>query len=219
MCEKYEINFLDPGKVLVFADCLFDRNSKLKYIQNDISLINRVFGSLNFSVETYLDLESDELKNKITQVANDDYTGSCIICIFSTHGDLNFIKTNDGREMSLNEIVNQLTEENTLLNKPKLVFIDATHAANRLEIFPENIFNLDSDLKNDILIEYVSIKNDPIIKNDGSVFIQKLCRSIGLNSDDITSILSNINKDIVSDSTTCLARFVSSLKKKFLFPK
>ncbi|RNA41661.1 hypothetical protein BpHYR1_052773 [Brachionus plicatilis] len=220
MSEKYDINYWNPGKVLVFADGQFERESKLKYIQSDIGLISRVFGSLNYKIEVFIDLTSDQLRTKILQETREDFTDySCLVCFFSTHGDLHYINDKNGQNFSILEILLRFLEVESLSDKPKFFFIDAGHASMNMEITSESLFELDSHSKNDILIEYTSTTNyESDSNNEGSLFIQKLCKSIGTNKEgDILEILSTLNSQLMEKNPRQLASFDSSLKKKFFF--
>ena len=134
----YKINYSNPGTVVIFNNKDFkdendDKSNKDRLgSEKDVEKLEMIFKKLNYFVNSHINTTAKEMKDLIKMYADRDHKeSSCFICFVMSHGtkqrkDKWYIKGSDWENVNVyNEIINAFKSTKTLINKPKLFFIQA----------------------------------------------------------------------------------------------
>ncbi|CAF0840247.1 unnamed protein product [Brachionus calyciflorus] len=157
----YQIDYLNPGKVLIFANSIFDNPNinNLNYVQVDVDNIYNLFNNLNYNVKKFENKTTEEIRKIISDKAKNDYTSySSFICFLTSHGSYGDYLAKDG-DISISEFINLFKNVESLQGKPKLFFIDACRILNHhmnIDKFLESLVFEARDIGSD---DYIKIWN------------------------------------------------------------
>ncbi|CAL8321991.1 unnamed protein product [Merluccius merluccius] len=208
------------------------RHKNREGTQIDEESLRRVFEWLGFNVEVLPDATRDQMVASIRELASRNHSGlDCVACFILSHGQQDVVYGVDGKEVSLMELTNQLSELQcaSLRGKPKLFFIQACQGHQRQQAFyiqedgpsgpsgPSGPGDICIDAVSpsesvpygsDLLIATATIPSFVSLRDtkQGTWFIQSLCRKIVQMvpcGHDLITILTRVNDDVsqMRDST------------------
>ena len=130
------------------GDPELERHGSLKDVQN----VEKTFNKLGFSVYSYSDLTSNEMKKLFADVGNKDHSKTNLVFfVIMSHGDID-VKTNhdlilcsDNRPVKLADLIQPVKECVSLRGKPKVIFVQACRGDTE---FSPQIENKNSSKKN-----------------------------------------------------------------------
>ena len=96
--------------------------------EKDITSLRKLFEWLHFEVATFENLKSAEMLNLLRSYSRMDHTPyDCFVCCISSHGCPKGIYGTDGKQLDVDRLTDLFRGEScqSLINKPKLFFIDA----------------------------------------------------------------------------------------------
>ena len=101
------------------------KNLELKSYEMDKTSLASTFEWLNFDVETYDELASNDMMDKINELAKEDYSElECFVLIIMSHGgDGGRIQGTDNKFVEINKIIEKFVTAKSLNGIPKLFFI------------------------------------------------------------------------------------------------
>nr|AEK20823.1 caspase-3 [Spodoptera exigua] len=98
---------------------------------NDVKSLKTIFGNLGFEVIVLKDLEYSDIIKNLTAIASKDHSKTSCICItILTHGDKGGEVHAADRPYLLTDIMAIFEKQLSLVNKPKLFFVQACRGAN-----------------------------------------------------------------------------------------
>ncbi|RNA05561.1 hypothetical protein BpHYR1_012466 [Brachionus plicatilis] len=134
MSDKYCVYIPKPGKVFIFANGYFNRNSKVEdqpNIHNDIELIEKTFANLGYDIQKKIEASSKEIEEHLTEIKSTDFSNySCVIIFIDSNGDLDKIYGNDGKMVFVRRFFESFKQNQTLRDRSKLFFIDVCGGEN-----------------------------------------------------------------------------------------
>lgn len=225
--EYYTMTQRPVGYCLIINNCNFRSTSMLTNrtgTDKDRDDLTRVFRKMHFLVDVRNDLQAADMLNVMKEFAQKDHSRmDAFVCCILSHGAHSSVLGTDGKEILIWDLTLPPAESRTLVNKPKLFFIQGCrgsrlHEGLRIETGQENItadggYEKDAQmvvqhsipLEADFLIgmstveHYVSFRNT----TNGSFYIQELCRQLENlcpRKVDILSILISVNREVSKKS-------------------
>uniref|UniRef100_A0A8B9GN82 Caspase-6 n=1 Tax=Astyanax mexicanus TaxID=7994 RepID=A0A8B9GN82_ASTMX len=128
--EEYQMNFKRRGSALIFNHEYFFWMLRLKArtgTATDKRNLTERFTELGFNVESYDNLNENDMMDKIRQAAEADHTDSdCFVCVFLSHGRDGHIFASD-KMVNIKEITDlfRRAECRSLVGKPKIFIFQA----------------------------------------------------------------------------------------------
>merc|ERR1712150_40558 len=177
------------NKCFIFSNCFKGTDYALPQNEIDEANITKAFEWLNFDVHDYPNLGEHELKSAIRTVLSEDYSeDDCVVRFFLSHGWKDKILfTNDGRNISINDFVQNFINCKQLNGKAKLFFVSASRGNNLMETVDvsedDKVSTADSKkIKKakdaDVFIYFPTTEGNKVGSDDskGSYFVDTLCR-------------------------------------------
>ena len=228
----YNIDYSKPGIVLIINNQNFIGGEERKGSEKDVERILGTFKILNFKPEPFRNQTSQQIKELIESYSKKDYSeDSCFLCFIMSHGENGKILSSDEKLIDLKaDIIKPFKSNKTLVNKPKLFFIQACRVngmstIERLHI-SHDLYKQDSNTDTDasklpkdadILYSYATVEGYVAIRdpNKGSWYIQILCDVISEKaaSEEFSHILLEVNNRM-ADKQIVISSFESQLRKK-----
>jgi len=243
--DMYPLNFATPGCLFIFNNRNFQNGlEEREGSELDVQRLFDTFGELNFDVECYINKTAKQLRTCIKKISNEtDYTniGSILIFIMS-HGKENKIFGTDGEEVDLSEFIDPFKTVESLKEKPKLFFVNASRES-RMTPVHDNAVEMDAAQEGNVhLNETAKIKIDAdcfygfstvdnyfSIKESKKVswFVQLFCDMIEQHKStrDLLGIMTKVNdlvkrkEAIDEDGRLVKMQSTCTLRKDFYFSK
>uniref|UniRef100_A0A672LZC9 Uncharacterized protein n=1 Tax=Sinocyclocheilus grahami TaxID=75366 RepID=A0A672LZC9_SINGR len=179
------------------------------------------YGTCFFKVEVRDDLQASDMQNVIKEFSERYHSKmDAFVCCILSHGEKGSVLGIDGKPVPIRELTQPFAECHTLVNKPKLFFIQACQGnkaqqgmwmAEEQESTREETFKEDSHTAAspnvpkdaDFLIGIATVKYYKSFRHttDGSIFFLELCKQLEsgcLWKEDILSILTKVNRIVSS---------------------
>ncbi|XP_043097683.1 caspase 8, apoptosis-related cysteine peptidase, like 1 isoform X2 [Puntigrus tetrazona] len=222
--EFYSMSNRPLGHCLIINNFNFEKTSlgNRKGTDKDKENLIRVFKNMFFEVEVCDDLQASDMQNVIKELAERDHSkmGAFVCCILS-HGEKGSVLGIDGKPVLIRKLTQPFAECHTLVNKPKLFFIQACQgneaqqgvwmADGQENTREEGTFEEDSHTgashsipkDADFLIGIATVERYKSFRHtkDGSIFIQELCKHLESGcrkKEDILSVLTKVNRIVSS---------------------
>ena len=208
--KTYPIDYSRPGVVIIFNNETFTKHPKRKGSEKDVSSLLDLFVRLNYDVLTYKNKNAADMRRAIRDYATKDYLSSvgCLLVFIMSHGNNGTIISQDSLEIDLDEFMNPLKTNKSLIGKPKLFFIQACRGGNLMSgIQTDDPFELlrkyhdnNSTLPvgADFLISFATVEGYMSLRDltEGTWYIQMLCKAIERDErgQDISQVLRCTNR-------------------------
>jgi caspase 3 len=212
----YNVDYSKPGLVLIINNQNFVCTEERKGSDKDVDRILDTFENLNFKTRSFMNQTKQQMKELVENYSKRDYSNdSCFICFIISHGDNGQILCSDEMLIDLKkEIIKPFQINQTLVNKPKLFFIQACRGngvmpnIESLDIsydLIEEDSNIETDackipIGADFLYSYATVEGYKAFRdrNRGSWYIQILCDLISNKaaSEELSRILLEVNDRI-----------------------
>jgi hypothetical protein len=128
----YNVDYSKPGLVLIINNQNFVRTEERKGSDKDVNRILDTFENLNFKTRSFMNQTKKQMKDLVETYSQRDYSNdSCFVCFIMSHGDNGKILCSDEMQIDLKkEIIKPFQMCRSLVNKPKLFFIQACSGDN-----------------------------------------------------------------------------------------
>lgn len=217
--------------LVILNQHVFQKTRYFKYQQpttrngteQDVKALRSLFGGLGFEVIMFKDLDYEGIIKNLTAVATRDHTKTACICItILTHGDKGGELHASDRPYLLSDIITIFEKQRSLINKPKLFFVQACRGGN---IDAGNTVKLDSESEcvlsipthADFLILYSTVEDYLSYRDaNGSWMIQALCDIVSKHYEDLDLLhmITLINKKVAYERVTYTPRNSETNNKK-----
>lgn len=201
----------------------------------DAALVSRSFRKLGFNAEMHKDKTALEMHNIIKKEAKGDHSDEdCFAIFILTYGNEGFIYGADELELVLDTLIAEMKTCETLVGKPKLIFVDATHKDKGLHDQVRSDGEKGQTSKKKIPIEADFLYSYSTIQgfqseslrtsNNDSLYVNTLCSQLDKfgREKEISQILTKVNAEVVKkekNPSEQMPSFVSMLRKQVYFPK
>lgn len=208
--------------------------------EKDKKSLSEVFSKLGFRVEVKNDLDGNEIFETVRSYSMKNYENNdCFICCIMSHGNKGFVYGTDGQCVSIKKLTSCFCRSSchSLDGKPKLFFIQACQGSETQKCVPAesdacNASNDTNVTKGDLIpgepdfllgmatVLHCLAFRDP---NEGSWYIQSLCKELIANyqrGEDILSILTKVNRQLSENCApdrTQMPQPWTTLSKKLVF--
>ncbi|XP_076838094.1 caspase-7-like [Brachyhypopomus gauderio] len=248
--EEYAMSSEPRGVCVIisnenFTDAKLNRPGSRK----DADALEDVFRFLGFEVEVHKDLSAEKMKKLMLKYSKQQHDGDCWVCCVLSHGNSEGVLGCEGNLCPTEDIFSPFNGKNcpSLLNKPKIFFIQACRGSKKQEKCEvsddsgptpntsKKFYTIPED--SDFLFARSTVDGYRAYRcdNEGSWFIQSLCKHLRVGSeggDDILTVLTRVNDEVskkegkVKDKqtgeyydakATPIASF--TLRKKLIFRK
>lgn len=115
-----------PGLALIFNYKIFKNHPEMerKYSHLDVVRLKHTLNMYNFSTEDFLDKTESETKSILREWSKKNYQNENSFLLFlMSHGHTGTVETSDCAKMNINEFLNPFKRNDSLMNKPKLFFV------------------------------------------------------------------------------------------------
>jgi caspase 3 len=231
--NAYNVDYSKPGLVLIINNQNFVQTEERKGSDKDVDRIMDTFENLNFKTRSFMNQTKQQMKDLVENYSKKDYSNdSCFVCFIMSHGDNGKILCSDEVLIDLKkEIIKPFQINQTLVNKPKLFFIQACRGngvmphIERLNISHDLIrqtSNIETDaikipMHADLLYSYATVEGYVALRdrNRGSWYVQILCDVISNKaaSEEFSHILLEVN-DRMAEKEIVISSFECQLRKK-----
>ena len=225
----YNINYNEPGIIVIFNNSFNNTDFERKGSENDVSRLIDVFEDVNFKIEAHFDLKATMLRKLIKEYGQRDYSDKgCFICVIMSHGSNGKIKSSDNQDINITEFFDPFKTNMSLKGKPKLFFIQACRGENESsnhdgseqlerdsEELEEDSVSSKIHFEADFLFGNATVKGYYALRdvNSGSLYIQKLCDVIcQYPEEEISQLLTRVNN--LANRKIMMPNFKSQLRKK-----
>ena len=132
----YNMDYSKPGIVLIINNQNFVGGEERTGSEKDVDRILDTFEKLNFKTRSVMSQKLQQIKDLIENYSKKDYSkDSCFICFIMSHGEYGKILSSDEKLIDLKaDIIKPFKSNKTLVNKPKLFFIQACRGKNVMPI-------------------------------------------------------------------------------------
>ena len=206
--------------------------------EQDVKKISGLFKSFGFQTSVYEDLDSRKMEYLLESVAREDHSRhDCFVLIIMSHGALGSIYGVDGMPVRCAEIKSMFKPGKcpSLLNKPKIFFFQACQGEQSMDGHAAPVADVD-DIETDGHVEHATTSTpseaDFLIcystvpgyisyrsRKTGSFFINLVADNLLKlhRSEDVLSIMTNVNAELAKHSLNQTGMPVSTLRKKVFF--
>ncbi|XP_016304622.1 caspase 8, apoptosis-related cysteine peptidase, like 1 [Sinocyclocheilus anshuiensis] len=197
----YSISNRPLGYCLIINNYNFERTSlgNRRGTDKDKDVLTRVFENMFFKVEVRVDLQASDMQNVIKEFSERYHSKmDAFVCCILSHGEKGSVLGIDGKPVPIRELTQPFAECHTLVNKPKLFFIQACQgneaqqgmwmAEEQESTREEGTFKEDSHTAAspnvpkdaDFLIGIATVKYYKSFRHttDGSIFFLELCKQL-----------------------------------------
>ncbi|NXK91309.1 CASP8 protein, partial [Formicarius rufipectus] len=210
--EKYKMENIPRGYCVILNNLHYNRKRMVK----DGEAVKRVFKWLQFETVEHMDLEAQEIYQKVKEYSERDHRNmDCFVCFIFSHGEKDKIKGVDDEFVNIKDLVFCFSESNcpSLAGKPKVFFIQACQDSVGPPAVPVDAdFPRDTEMDAipltsipglaDILVGVSTLQEDCLSchsSETGSVYIQCFCdkmESLCPHGIDLKTILTTVNKEM-----------------------
>jgi caspase 7 len=134
--DKYDMNNEKRGKALIINIKKYVNNThtEREWSIKDVENLTNTLTNLEFDIKLCQDLTKEQLESVMQEQATYDHRNSdCFLCVIMSHGNQERIVTSDNEEISFEQIMAPIKACASLVNKPKLFFIQACRGENDAE--------------------------------------------------------------------------------------
>ncbi|XP_051986793.1 caspase 8, apoptosis-related cysteine peptidase, like 1 isoform X1 [Xyrauchen texanus] len=223
--ECYSMSNRLRGYCLIINNYTFERSTSLgnrRGTHKDKDDLTRVFEKMHFTVEVRNDLKASDMQDLIKEFASKDHSQmDAFVCCVLSHGEKGTVLGIDGIQVPIRDLTQPFAECHTLASKPKLFFIQACQGEKKLlgvwmadghkNTTEEGTFEEDAHTEAfhscpigaDFLIGMATVEYYKSFRHtqEGSIFIQELCRQLEIGcprKEDMHSILTKVNRMVSS---------------------
>jgi caspase 7 len=126
--DKYDMNNEKRGNALIINIKKYANNThrEREWSIRDVENLTNTLTNLDFDIKLSEDLTKQQLESVMQEQAMLDHRNSdCFLCVIMSHGNQENIVTSDNEEISFEQIMAPIKTCDSLVNKPKLFFIQA----------------------------------------------------------------------------------------------
>ena len=134
--DKYDMNNEKRGNALIINIKKYANNThrEREWSIRDVESLTNTLTNLDFDIKICQDLTKQQLESVMQEQATLDHRNSdCFLCVIMSHGNQEKIVTSDNEEISFEQIMAPIKTCPSLVNKPKLFFIQACRGENDAE--------------------------------------------------------------------------------------
>jgi caspase 7 len=134
--DKYDMNNEKRGNALIINIKKYVNNThrEREWSIRDVENLTNTLTNLGFDIKLSEDLTKEQLESVMQEQATFDHRNSdCFLCVIMSHGNQEKIVTSDNEQISFEQIMAPIKECPSLVNKPKLFFIQACRGENDAE--------------------------------------------------------------------------------------
>ena len=134
--DKYDMNNEKRGNALIINIKKYVNNThrEREWSIRDVENLTNTLTNLDFDIKLCQDLTKEQLETVMQEQATLDHRKSdCFLCVIMSHGNQEKIVTSDNKEISFEQIMAPIKTCHSLVNKPKLFFIQACRGENDAE--------------------------------------------------------------------------------------
>ena len=134
--DKYDMNNEKRGNALIINIKKYVNNThtEREWSIKDVEILTNSLTNLDFDIKICQDLTKSQIENLMQEQAIIDHQNSdCFLCVIMSHGNQERIMTSDNEEISFEQIMAPIKSCDSLVNKPKLFFIQACRGENDAE--------------------------------------------------------------------------------------
>ncbi|XP_065642508.1 caspase-7-like [Hydra vulgaris] len=197
----YTFNSNPCGLCVILYNSSFEKCDYRIGANVDVQTLSETFSKLNFKVKTEVYKSKSQMYDIIRKCGNEKDV-NCFVCFISLHGKLETVFGSDEEPLTFEEMRSAINDndDNLLIGKPKIFFIQACQGENFLEMYndsrdsrylrkpdfkPELLYLRTQDLttalpKNaDYCLSVTTTPGHHAWRNEkGTVYFQTLCRII-----------------------------------------
>jgi hypothetical protein len=136
LIDKYDMNNEKRGKALIINIKKYVNNThkEREWSIKDVESLTNTLTNLDFDIKICQDLTKQQLESVMQNQARVDHQNSdCFLCVIMSHGNQENIFTSDNEEISFEQIMAPIKTCPSLVNKPKLFFIQACRGGHDAE--------------------------------------------------------------------------------------
>jgi caspase 7 len=136
LIDKYYMNNEKRGNALIIniKKYVNDAHKERKWSKRDEENLTNTLTNLDFDIKIHQDLTKEQLESVMLEQATIDHRNSdCFLCVIMSHGNQEKIVASDNKEISFEQIMAPIKTCASLVNKPKLFFIQACRGENDAE--------------------------------------------------------------------------------------
>ena len=209
--EMYHMNAVPPhGKAIVIVNDTFTPNPELVLrpragAKRDMDLFRQTFQHLGYSVEAYPNLTSVQMHQVIAKVSAENHDAhDSFVCCISTHGDEENVYGADGVGVKRVELIQAVKQSATLLEKPKMFFLQACRTKPSSTPTAENLTRYQPDAPKqdaDIFVANATTPNSASFRDPstGSWFVSTLHRvftSPARHNATLSALMHEVNREV-----------------------
>jgi caspase 7 len=134
--DKYDMNNEKRGNALIINIKKYVNNThkEREWSIKDVENLTNTLTNLDFDIKICQDLTKEQLESVMLEQTTLDHRNSdCFLCVIMSHGNQEKIVTSDNKEISFEQIMAPIKACASLVNKPKLFFIQACRGENDAE--------------------------------------------------------------------------------------
>jgi len=134
--DKYDMNNEKRGKALIINIKKYVNNThrEREWSIRDVENLTNTLTNLDFDIKICQNPTKEQLESVMQEQATLDHRNSdCFLCVIMSHGNQENIVTSDNEEISFEQIMAPIKTCDSLVNKPKLFFIQACRGENDAE--------------------------------------------------------------------------------------
>ncbi|XP_026745566.1 caspase-like, partial [Trichoplusia ni] len=188
----------------------FRKPSTRNGTDNDVKSLTEVFKHFGFDTSNvFRNLVYEDIIKNLTAIATQDHSKTSCICVaILTHGDKGGELHAADRPYLLSDVMNIFEKQPSLVNKPKLFFVQACRGANAddgmtVQLDSENVMTVPSHA--DFLLLCSTVEDYLSYRDiNGSWMIQALCQVISENYEDLDLLhmITLVNRKVAYERVT-----------------
>jgi caspase 7 len=136
LIDKYDMNNEKRGNALIIniKKYVNDAHTEREWSIRDVQNLTNTLTNLDFDIKVCQNLTKEQLESVMQEQATLNHRNSdCFLCVIMSHGNQEKIVASDNKEISFEQIMAPIKTCDSLVNKPKLFFIQACRGENDAE--------------------------------------------------------------------------------------
>ncbi|XP_071173647.1 caspase-7-like isoform X1 [Mytilus edulis] len=198
--------------------------------EKDTERLDNCFTKLGFQTEVLQNCTTAEMDRELKRLMAIDQTDcDCFGMAILSHGENGRISTRDG-SISLENLIRKVKKCESLLGKPKLIFVQSCRLDNNLTTDASIVQSIPKlTIESDLLVSYATTKGNVAYRSPdlGSPYIQILTEILEAKGDKeslfdlLTEVNAKLQEMVQSLGASCeqVSIFETTLKKKLQFDK
>ncbi|XP_023159899.2 caspase-7-like isoform X2 [Drosophila hydei] len=215
---------LEPAEVVIFNNALFDNNKEFQLGSNDdIGLLESTFSALKCKVTIFSDATLSDIRSNMQklEVKSFEDRSAVVLVVLSHCHQYETIAAKDGYYNLDTEIIFPLLRNETLINKPKMLFVQAGRGSRELLRYrTDTNSNKLYAAPSDILKCYCTYEDSKSCQNtSGTSFIRELCNTLSSRPNvDIESNVKSVSKCVMASTRKSqVPLMTSTMTRKYTF--